>query len=104
MLYTVVGAESTVNLWEGGTVPGRDLDRTFELLWRAQKEPTRGPKPRLSLDEIVKAAIEIADAEGLGAVSMRRLAERFGVSASLIRVGFVIFGLVLLAEAADLFG
>lgn len=80
MLYTVVGAESTVNLWEGGTVPGRDLDRTFELLWRAQKEPTRGPKPRLSLDEIVKAAIEIADAEGLGAVSMRRLAERFGVT------------------------
>ena len=61
-------------------MPGRDIDRTFELLWRAQKEPTRGPKPRLSLDEIVTAAIELADAEGLDAVSMRRLAERFDVT------------------------
>jgi AcrR family transcriptional regulator len=61
-------------------MPGRDIDRTFELLWRVQKEPTRGPKPRLSLDEIVAAAIELADAEGLDAVSMRRLAERFGVT------------------------
>jgi AcrR family transcriptional regulator len=61
-------------------VPRRDLDRTFELLWRVQKEPTRGPKPRLSLDEIVAAAVELADAEGLDAVSMRRLAERFDVT------------------------
>lgn len=49
-----------------------DPERSTELLWRA--ESRRG----LSLDRIVRAAVELADAEGLAAVSMRRLAERLG--------------------------
>nr|WP_281386643.1 TetR/AcrR family transcriptional regulator [Jiangella mangrovi] len=36
--------------------------------------PTRGPKPVLSLERIAQAAVDIADAEGLAAVSMQRVA------------------------------
>lgn len=54
--------------------------RTFELLWGLREEPTRGPKPSLSVEQIVQAAIEIADSNGLEAVSMRRVAEQFGVT------------------------
>lgn len=53
----------------------------MELLWEMGDGPTRGPKPGLSVQAIVTAAIELADAEGLGALSMRRVAERLGKSA-----------------------
>lgn len=58
-----------------------DPARSMALLWGARKEPTRGPKPGLSVERIVRAAIEVADAEGLAALSMRRVAERLGVGA-----------------------
>jgi AcrR family transcriptional regulator len=54
--------------------------RTFELLWGTRERPSRGPKPSLSLARIVQAAIALADAEGLEALSMRRVAERLGVT------------------------
>jgi AcrR family transcriptional regulator len=52
------------------------IPRALELLWR-------GPTPvrregRLSRERIVAAAVELADADGLGAPSMARLAERLG--------------------------
>jgi AcrR family transcriptional regulator len=56
-----------------------DPDRSIELLWGTPKAPSRGPKPALTLAGIVDAAIEIADAEGLEAVSMRRVAEALRV-------------------------
>jgi AcrR family transcriptional regulator len=60
--------------------PGRgDPARSLELLWGAQKPPTRGPKPGLSVQRIVQAAIEVADAESLQALSMRRVATELGV-------------------------
>ncbi|TDC33554.1 TetR/AcrR family transcriptional regulator [Kribbella albertanoniae] len=50
-------------------------------MWRLRETPRRGPKPTLSLDDIVRAAIEIADEENdLAAVSMARVAERLGNS------------------------
>ena len=58
---------------------GGDPARSLPLLWRDQKRPTRGPRPGLTVDRIVAAAIELADAEGLGALSMRRVADRLGV-------------------------
>jgi AcrR family transcriptional regulator len=57
-----------------------DPARTMALLWGVQKQPTRGPKPGLTVEQIVRAAIAFADADGLGALSMRRVAERLGVS------------------------
>lgn len=62
-----------------------DPRRSMALLWRTEqpsdRSGRRGPKPRLSVDEIVRRAIELADAEGLAALSMRRVAERLGVRA-----------------------
>lgn len=56
-----------------------DPRRSLALLWGRREAPTRGPKPGLSVEAIVAAAIAVADAEGLGALSMRRVAERLGV-------------------------
>lgn len=58
-----------------------DPRRSMELLWGQRDQPTRGPKPGLSVEDIVGAGIELADAEGLGAVSMRKVADRLGRSA-----------------------
>ncbi|MFF2846972.1 TetR/AcrR family transcriptional regulator [Streptomyces sp. NPDC058001] len=55
-----------------------DIQRTLELLWDTGHRPSRGPKPALTLDRIVDAATRIADAEGLDAVSMRRLSTELG--------------------------
>ncbi|MET8777314.1 TetR/AcrR family transcriptional regulator [Nocardia sp. NPDC004654] len=55
-----------------------DLARTLDLLWDTGHRPSRGPKPTLTLDRIVEAAIRVADAEGLAAVTMRRVATELG--------------------------
>jgi AcrR family transcriptional regulator len=56
-----------------------DPARSMALLWGAQRRPTRGPRPGLSVEQIVRAAIDLVDADGLAALSMRRVAERLGV-------------------------
>jgi AcrR family transcriptional regulator len=56
----------------------RGLGRGLELLWGQVPASARVPKPALSLDEIVQAAIGIADRDGLGALSMRLVAEKLG--------------------------
>ena len=58
-----------------------DPQRSLALLWRARREPTRGPKPSLAIEQIIDAAIQIADADGLASVTMRRVAERLNVGA-----------------------
>lgn len=50
----------------------------LELLWGTDQRPTRGPKPTLTRAAIVTAAVELADTEGLAALSMQRLADRLG--------------------------
>ncbi|MET9287317.1 TetR/AcrR family transcriptional regulator C-terminal domain-containing protein [Nocardia beijingensis] len=59
-----------------------DPVRTLELLWRVPAAPGvgRGPKQRSSVEAVVAAAIEIADAEGLAAVTMRAVANRLGLT------------------------
>ena len=56
-----------------------DPARTLELLWGTREPPSRGPKPGLTVERIAQAAIAVADAEGLEALSMRRLAAELGV-------------------------
>jgi AcrR family transcriptional regulator len=60
---------------------GGDPARSMALLWRDHLETPRGrgPRPGLTVDRIVRAAVEIADADGLAALSMRRVADRLGV-------------------------
>src|SRR6202453_3960090 len=50
----------------------------LDLLWGRRAPGRRGPKPGLSVDGIVDAAVRIADAEGLEAVSMARVAKELG--------------------------
>ncbi|MFE6050896.1 TetR/AcrR family transcriptional regulator [Kitasatospora sp. NPDC056446] len=59
----------------------RDLRTGIALLWGEQERPTRGPKPSLTPGRIAEAAVAIADAEGLDAVSMNKVAAEFGMSA-----------------------
>ncbi|SFR28161.1 regulatory protein, tetR family [Lentzea waywayandensis] len=55
-----------------------DRDRSVRLLWEPPAEPTRGPKAALSQSRVVEAAIKVADAEGVEALTMRRVAETLG--------------------------
>lgn len=56
-----------------------DPDRTLELLWGVLESPTRGPKRGLSVERIVATAVALADADGIAAVSMRKVADALGV-------------------------
>ncbi|GAB3148630.1 TetR/AcrR family transcriptional regulator C-terminal domain-containing protein [Amycolatopsis stemonae] len=47
-------------------------------LWLRPEHGTRGPKPARTRRDVALAAIRIADAEGLDAVSMRRVAAELG--------------------------
>lgn len=69
-----------------------DLPRGVALAWGVAANPQRGPKRELSIERIVDAAVEIADAGGLGAVSMA------SVSASL---GFTTMSLYRYVSAKD---
>ncbi|GHE08847.1 TetR/AcrR family transcriptional regulator C-terminal domain-containing protein [Streptomyces alanosinicus] len=51
-----------------------EANGAVRLLWGSPAKPSRGPKPALSLARIAAAGVEIADAEGLGAVSMQKVA------------------------------
>lgn len=59
---------------------GGDLRRSIALLWGVPGAGRRGPKPSRSVEEVVSAAVALADAEGLAALSMRRVAETLGLS------------------------
>ncbi len=58
--------------------PSPPLPPGLDLLWGRRGRGQRGPKPGLSVDAIVGAAIRLADAEGLDAVSMAHVAEQLG--------------------------
>jgi AcrR family transcriptional regulator len=60
------------------SAPSPPLPPGLDLLWGRRGRGQRGPKPGLSIDAIVAAAIRIADAEGLEAVSMAHVADQLG--------------------------
>lgn len=55
-----------------------DLPDDVALLWGRREAPRRGPKAALTVDGIVAAAVAVADADGLEAVSMARVAAELG--------------------------
>src|ERR1700744_6444226 len=57
---------------------GRPLPPGLDLLWGRRERGRRGPRPGLLPDGIVEAAVRVADAEGLEAVSMARVAAELG--------------------------
>ncbi|WP_433214287.1 TetR/AcrR family transcriptional regulator [Dactylosporangium sp. CS-047395] len=60
-----------------------DPRRSIDLLWGRMPGPTarRGPRPKFTVPGIVAVAVALADEDGLPAVSMRKVAERLGVTA-----------------------
>jgi AcrR family transcriptional regulator len=61
-----------------GQPAARPLPPGLDLLWGRRERGKRGPRPGLSPDAIVDAAVRLADAEGLEAVSMARVAAELG--------------------------
>ena len=56
--------------------PSNDLPAPLDLLWGTRERKAR--KEGLSLEAIVKAAVDLADSRGLESLSMSRVAERLG--------------------------
>jgi AcrR family transcriptional regulator len=59
---------------------GIGLPASIEAAWGRRERPSKGPRPSLSLERIVEAAVHIAGSEGLAAVSMARVAHELGAS------------------------
>lgn len=69
----------------GGAAPtdsvpgiGTDLRKRGELLWGEPTRPTRGPKPTVSREDVVRAAMTVAEQDGLAALTMHAVASRLG--------------------------
>ncbi|MFJ1901922.1 TetR/AcrR family transcriptional regulator [Streptomyces sp. NPDC088115] len=65
---------------ENGSPGGTGLPASIEAAWGLRARPVKGPKPGLSLERIVDAAVAVAASEGLGGVSMGRVAKDLGAS------------------------
>jgi AcrR family transcriptional regulator len=72
---TDVGARAGTSAEDGAALPG-----SVAAAWGVRERPHKGPKPGLSLDRIVEAAVRVADTEGLDAVSMGRVAAELGTA------------------------
>lgn len=56
-------------------------DAEYVNIWMRPERPARGPKPAYSRAQIAEAAVRVADAEGLEAATMRRIAAEIGAGA-----------------------
>ena len=63
---------------EWGTPEGRHM---IDLLWDPPEPAARGPKQRLTLDQVVEAGMAVAAELGVDKLSMRNVAGRLGVGA-----------------------
>lgn len=59
---------------------GTGLPASLAMAWGLRERPGKGPRPTLTLQRIVDAAVALAAAEGMDAVSMGRVAKELGVS------------------------
>jgi AcrR family transcriptional regulator len=78
----MANADKGRRMTDASTVYGGSGDpaRSLALLWRTRERSGRKGRTDLDVDRIVRAAIELADADGLAALSMRRVADRLGVA------------------------
>jgi AcrR family transcriptional regulator len=61
--------------------PDAEMQRRSQLLWDNRTLGSRGPKAAFTPDEVVQAAIDIADSEGsLGAVTMQAVSAQLGLT------------------------
>jgi AcrR family transcriptional regulator len=55
-----------------------ELPASIAAAWGMRERPGKGPRPGLSLEKIVAAAVRVGAADGLAAVSMARVAAELG--------------------------
>jgi AcrR family transcriptional regulator len=55
-----------------------ELRRRSELLWADRSPGTRGPKRAVTPEDVVQMAVQIADEEGLAALTMHAVSSRLG--------------------------
>jgi AcrR family transcriptional regulator len=60
---------------------GTGLPASLEAAWGLRERPAKGPRPALTLDRIVAAALLIAQTDGLSALSMSRVAAEVDATA-----------------------
>lgn len=65
-------------MWTMTTPEAPELPRGIALAWGVAANPQRGPRREMSVEKIVDIAVELADAEGIGAVSMSAVAAKLG--------------------------
>lgn len=75
-----VKSDSKEEAMTADTSADTESGQLVTLLWGQRAEGTRGPRPSLTVEQIVAVAIEIADQEGVNSVSMHGLAEKLGYS------------------------
>lgn len=61
---------------------GQGAGPGFDLIWARKRRGTREQRPALSREQVVNAAIELADERGLEGMSTRRIAGRLGAGAT----------------------
>jgi AcrR family transcriptional regulator len=59
---------------------GTGLPASIEAAWGLRDRPQKGPRPALTLPLVVAAGVTVARAEGIGAVSMSRVAKELGAA------------------------
>ena len=74
------GPGSEPHRTKGQRVEAEGIPASIAAAWGVRDQPRKGPKPALTLQRIVDAAVRVADAEGLGAVSMGRVAAEAGTA------------------------
>src|SRR5690606_24295200 len=55
-----------------------ELPRIVQLAWGLDDRGTRGPRRTLTLEQVLDAAIAVANEEGFAALSMSRVAKQLG--------------------------
>ncbi|MGN9777310.1 TetR/AcrR family transcriptional regulator [Micromonospora sp. H33] len=60
--------------------PDVDLPESVATAWGLRERPGKGPKRSLTLEQVVAAAVKVAETDGLAAVSMSRVAGELGVA------------------------
>ena len=76
----MTGAEAADRANDQADQRGAALPGSVAAAWGVRERSHKGPKPALSLGRIVDAAVRVADAEGLDAVSMGRVAAELGAA------------------------
>jgi AcrR family transcriptional regulator len=75
------GVLTHADVMSASVKPDAEMQRRSQLLWEDRSRGTRGPKAAFTPEDVVTAAIEIADDEGhLGAVTMQAVSGKLGLT------------------------